>query len=354
MVYRILDANFNRLREGLRVIEEAARFLLNDGETFALVKGMRHRLLKMLDGVPGGLNALVSARDSAGDVGAESKLPTEMSRANYLEVVTAGLKRVQEAARVIEEYGKIVDRGLSASAKSLRFQAYRLEKKLLPRIRTVSEKNRDNLDVSVYFITGDKFSRGKALARVVYEAIQGGATVIQLREKDFTARRLIDVGRQIREITQQHNVAFIVNDRVDVALAVDADGVHLGQDDLPVWVARRILGPEKLVGVSTHSLEQALQAQKDGADYIGVGPVFETHTKYDVCPTVGLELVKEVSLKVTIPKVAIGGIKAHNVEEAVAAGADGVAVITAIAAAPDPEQAARELKEAVLKARNLL
>jgi len=347
MVYRILDANCNRLREGLRVIEEAARLILNDGEIFGVIKEMRHRLLQIVNSIPGGLSALVDARDSAGDVGAESRLPTEMSRANCEEVITANLKRVQEAARVLEEYGKIVREELAAGAKTLRFQAYELEKMLLPRISPVLRNPKAKLDVSLYFITGDKFSRGKTVTRVVREAIRGGATVVQLREKEFTARRLIEVGREIRQITREHDVTFIVNDRVDVAFAVDADGVHLGQDDLPLTVARNILGPEKLVGVSTHSLEQALQAQKEGADYIGVGPVFETHTKYDVCPTVGLELVRQVSQVVTIPKVAIGGIKAHNAADAMASGADGIAVITAVAAAPNPEQAARELRKAI-------
>lgn len=351
MVYRILDANFNRLREGLRVIEDAARFLLDDGETFAVIKEMRHRLLVMVENVPGGLNALVDARDSAGDVGARSQLPSEMTREDCSQVVIANIKRVQEAARVLEEYGKLVNQELGAGAKALRFQAYELERILLSRLNPASAGYKKKLDVSLYVITGDKFSRGRPVTQVVRGAIKGGATVIQLREKEFTARRLVEVGREIRKITLEHNVTFIVNDRVDVAAAVDADGVHLGQDDLPVNAARKILGPGKLVGISTHSVEQALRAEKDGADYIGVGPVFETNTKEDVCAPVGLELVRKVSRLVRIPKVAIGGIKAHNAADAMAAGADGIAVITAVVAAPDVEKAARELRE-IIQSRN--
>lgn len=347
MVYRILDANFNRLREGLRVIEDAARFLLNDGETFALIKEMRHRVLLMVKNVPGGLNALTGARDSARDVGARSQLTSEMCREDYSQVVIANIKRVQEAARVLEEYGKLVNRKLSTEAKALRFQAYELERILLPRLNTVPLGCKKKLDLSLYVITGDRFSRGRPLTQVVHEAIKGGATVIQLREKEFAARRLVEVGREIRKITREHNVTFIVNDRADVAAAVDADGVHLGQDDLPVSAARKILGPGKLIGVSTHSVEQALQAEKDGADYIGVGPVFETSSKDAVCAPVGLELVREVSRLVSIPKVAIGGIKLNNVPDVMSAGADGVAVITAVVAAPDVEKAARELKDAL-------
>lgn len=341
MTYRILDVNFNRLREGLRVLEDAARFVYDDRDTYAFIKELRHRLAMLIEAVPGGLHALVEARDSAGDVGARSRLPSEMSRQEGRQVVIANLKRVQEAARCLEEYGKLVSASLAGDAKALRFSSYELEKLFMP---LLAEKH---LDLSLYVITGEKFSHGRPTIQVVEEAIAGGATVIQLREKDYPAKRLVEVGKEIRRLTKEHGVTFIVNDRADVAAAVDADGVHLGQDDLPVAAARKILGPGKLVGVSTHSVEQAVRAEQDGADYIGVGPVFETRTKEGVGFPLGLELVRQVSSRVKIPKVAIGGVKITNAADAIAAGADGVAVITAVVAASSVKKAAAELLTAV-------
>lgn len=175
-------------------------------------------------------------------------------------------------------------------------------------------------------------------------AIQGGCDVVQLRHKQALAKELLAIGRPLRQLARRHRVAFIVNDRVDVALALDADGVHLGQDDLPIRVARQMMGREKLVGLSTHSLSQAVVAERAGADYLGVGPVFATPTKPEY-QAVGLKLVRQVSRRVRIPFVAIGGIDETNVQEVVAAGARAVAVVRAVVAAQRPDHAARALRE---------
>ncbi|MCL6477434.1 MAG: thiamine phosphate synthase [Peptococcaceae bacterium] len=195
----------------------------------------------------------------------------------------------------------------------------------------------------LYVITGQNFAGGRSIESVVTGAVDGGAGIIQLREKNMSGRELVQAGRILRKITGDRGALMIVNDRVDIALAVGADGVHLGQDDIPLTVAREILGPEKIIGISTHSLDQALAAEREGADYIAVGPLFYTGSKEDVCAPVGLDLLMEVSARVRIPKVGIGGVKEHNVRDVVKSGADIVAVITAVVAAGDTGEAAGRL-----------
>lgn len=183
---------------------------------------------------------------------------------------------------------------------------------------------------------------------VVKEAIAGGADVIQLRDKNATAKELIKVARPIRRLTRKAKVLFIINDRLKIAKAVDADGVHLGQDDSPIKVARSILGRNKIIGLSTHSLSQAKEAQKNGADYIGVGPIFATPTKPEY-KAVGLDLIKKVKSAIKIPFVAIGGIDTSNIDEILSAGANRVAVVRAVCGAKNIRRAASFLKRKLQK-----
>ncbi len=207
------------------------------------------------------------------------------------------------------------------------------------------------VDWGLYVITDAKLSRGRSHLEVIRAAIAGGATVVQYREKEGTTRQMMEEARALRELARQAGVPFIVNDRVDIALAVDADGVHVGQDDMPAPLARKLMGPEKIVGVSVDNLEQALQAERDGADYVGAGPIFATPTKPDAAPPIGLEGLAEICRQVSIPVVAIGGINETNAAAVIAAGAAGVAVVSAVVAAPDVEAAARRLREIVDTAR---
>ncbi len=186
--------------------------------------------------------------------------------------------------------------------------------------------------------------KGRDLVYAAREAIAGGADVIQLRDKESAAGEIVETGRAIRKAVGKDNVIFIVNDRPDIALAVGADGVHLGQDDLPVMAARSILGKDKIIGLSTHSLEQAAEAQNSGADYIGVGPVFSTPTKPGY-KAVGLELIKKVKNISRVPFVVIGGIDESNIDDVIAAGGSRVAVVRAVCAAEDIREAAKRLKD---------
>lgn len=197
----------------------------------------------------------------------------------------------------------------------------------------------------LYAITDERLARGRSHLQVAEAAIRGGADVLQLRDKEAGGGKLYRVALELRKLTREAKIPLIVNDRLDIALAVDADGVHVGPEDLPASVARRILGPGKILGVSTETVEEALLAVKEGADYLGVGPVFEARgTKGDAGEPVGLERIAQIRRRCLLPIVAIGGINEGNARQVREAGADAAAVISAIVAADDVEQAARRLK----------
>ncbi len=204
---------------------------------------------------------------------------------------------------------------------------------------------------SLYVLTDQGLSRSRSNVDVVEEAIAGGADAIQLRDKGYTAKQLLDEALKLREITREGGVPLIINDRVDVALAVDADGVHLGQDDFPIAWARKLLGKDRIVGISTHNVEEAVQAEKDGADYVSIGSAFPTTTKSDARPLAGLEIITDIKKNVNIPVVAIGGIKMENVAQVGQAGADCIAVISAVVSATNIREAAARLREKFLEAR---
>lgn len=210
---------------------------------------------------------------------------------------------------------------------------------------------RQGLKLGVYLVTDERLSKGRATAEIVRAAIRGGVDAVQLRGKDLPIREQLAIGRALRTITREAGVLFIVNDRLDLALALDADGVHVGQDDLPADVVRRLVGPEWIVGVSAATLAEARAARDDGADYIGVGPIWGTATKLDAGVAVGPGLIATLKAAVELPMVGIGGIGAGNAAQVIAAGGDGVAVVSAIMSVDDPEAAARDLKARIVAAQ---
>lgn len=206
------------------------------------------------------------------------------------------------------------------------------------------------LPTPLYVILDREAAAGRELAPLLEAVLEGGCRVVQLREKRLPPAELYPLGQALRRRCREAGCLFIVNDRVDLALAVDADGVHVGQDDLPAREARRLLRPGMLLGVSTHDEGQARRAMDDGADYVAVGSMFPTATK-PAFRLVGPELVRQVRPQIPLPLVAIGGITADNVAEVIRAGADAVAVISAVCAAPDPAAAVRRFLEAIARAR---
>ncbi len=208
------------------------------------------------------------------------------------------------------------------------------------------------MDPRLYVILDRAAAGGRDLVALLDAVLAGGCRLVQLREKEWPSGRLYPLARRLGERCRAAGATFVVNDRVDLAVAVDADGVHLGQDDLPPQAARRLLAPGMLLGLSTHSVEQARAAQAAGADYVAVGAMYPTGTKRDF-QLVGPGLVRQVRPEIRVPLIGIGGITPHNVGEVIRAGADGVAVISAVCAAPDPERVTRRFLEAIDAARGL-
>ena len=208
----------------------------------------------------------------------------------------------------------------------------------------------ENIDYSLYLVTDRGLARGRSTLEIVSAAVQGGATVVQLREKDCSTRDFIKQALSIKEFLKDRGVPLIINDRVDVAQAIEADGVHLGQTDMSLEIAKKILGDLMIIGISAESLEDAIEAEKGGADYLGVSPIYATPTKTDTAAPLGLAGLQEIRKAVKLPLVGIGGLNRDNATEVIRNGADGVAVVSAIVAADDPEAAARELKNMIKEA----
>lgn len=200
------------------------------------------------------------------------------------------------------------------------------------------------IDFNLYLITDRKQTNGRNLEFVVEEALRGGIRAVQLREKDLTSRELYELAYELRKLTARHNARLIINDRIDIALAVDADGVHLGYNSMPIYRARMILGEKRLIGVSCHNQVQAIVAQDKGADFITYGPIFYTPSKATFGEPVGIKRLSEVTGIMKIPIFALGGVKHHNVPEVMAAGPHGVAAVSAILSAEDPRVAVRNMR----------
>ncbi len=288
---RILDAAANRAREGLRVLEDYCRFALDDAFLTAELKRLRHDLAEALSALPA--NLLLQARATLQDVGTEITTAREQERRSLDDVANAGMKRLQEALRSLEEFGKLASADLGRALEAIRYRAYTLERALL-----LGMSARRRLAEARLLVLVSESRCRASLSGTIHEAAAGGAQIIQLREKDLDDRALLERARAVRTWTRKLGVLFILNDRPDIARLADADGVHLGQDDLPIREARRILGPDALIGISTHTIAQVRQAVLEGAGYIGIGPTFPSGTKkFDVFP--GLDFVRQASAETT-------------------------------------------------------
>ncbi len=209
------------------------------------------------------------------------------------------------------------------------------------------------VDYSLYVLTDSKFARGRAHAEIIAAALRGGATMVQYREKNASTHQMIQDALRLRDLCHAHDVPLIINDRIDVALAIDADGVHVGPDDMPVSLARKLIGRGKILGASAGTVDEAHSAIADGADYLGVGAIFSTGTKADAGEPIGILGLERIAGASTIPIVGIAGINASNAASVIRTGATGVAVISAIVSSDDVESAARELKKIVNEAKQV-
>ena len=203
--------------------------------------------------------------------------------------------------------------------------------------------NKEDIDYSLYLVTDRRNKTTEEFLKIIEESIQGGVTVVQLREKDTPTKEFYQIAIKLKEITQKYKIPLIINDRIDIALAIECEGVHLGQDDMPVEIARKILGKDKLIGVSAHNIEEAKKAVLDGADYIGSGAVFPTSTKNDASD-VPIEKLKDITNSINIPTVAIGGIKSENIKQLENTNISGISVVSAIMESENPIKASEKLK----------
>lgn len=332
---RITDANLNRAAEASRVLEEIARFLLNEKMLSEKLKTIRHNINSIQEK---DYDELLSARDTINDVGVEIKNTTE--RINIENIFKANIKRLQQALRTLSEYS-VENKSEKTLYEKFRYESYTLEKIMWDKLK--EKYNQIKLtDKNLYLVTNsDEFENEDAFLDAVASALKGGVDILQLREKKMPANKVLELGKKLKQLCLQYNTTFIVNDRVDIAALIEADGVHLGQDDLDVASAREILGSNCIIGISTHEPDQALKAVAEGADYIGVGPIFATPTKQGRIP-VGIEYAKWAAENISIPAFAIGGIDLNNVDEVLNTGIKRIAVVRAIINAKSPQCAAEQ------------
>ncbi|MBM2826681.1 MAG: thiE, partial [Dehalococcoidia bacterium] len=285
---------------------------------------------------------LMKFRSVEGDVGAEAY---GIERNGYLDMVAANARRAQESLRVLEEVSKLpqISNLDSTLFQEVRFEVYRIEQDLTSRLARLDRMKRV---VGLYAIVDPEAPGGRSVLELAEASIKGGAKVIQLRDKRGDKGLVLEEATALKKICELGNALLIINDHPDVALASDADGVHLGQKDLPIAVARRILPVDRIVGISTATVEEAQEAARQGADYIAVGSMFPTSSKEETRPA-GPSTLAQVRAILSLPLVAIGGINLNNLAEVVEAGADAVAVISVLSQAEDVEATARQLVEGI-------
>ncbi len=335
---RVIDANLNRLGEGLRLLEDVARFRLDDKPSYSELRRIR---LELLEAPASHRLTLLSSRDAPGDLGADVEGKGDKMRPDIPGLISANARRVEQALRVLEEAARLPEyRFLEHTRfKKARFSVYDVEKKLLS---ALSHKEKRGKIRGLYVIIDGMFLRGRDESALARDVIRAGAKVIQLRDKSREKGLLLPVARALRKVCSEEGAIFIVNDHVDLAAACGADGVHLGQKDLPLAEAIRLLPSDKIIGISTNNLKEARAAQQGGADYVAAGAIFPTSTKADARPG-SLETLREIRSGVDLPVVAIGGINGDNIGKVFEAGASAAAVISAVLNEEDAGEAARRL-----------
>ena len=340
-IYRIIDANFNRAREAARSIEDFCRFALNSDALTKRLKQLRHELSACV----GELDAacLISSRDTLSDVGVGQKVDNQLSRGDLFDCCTAACKRLSEALRVLAEVLRIQSPQASETVERLRYTAYTLEKDIFLQSNTVEKYK----GVRLYVVISS--SLPAEVITMTGKCVAGGADCLQLRAKNIDDDTLFALAAVFVKICKDAGIVSIINDRTDIAVAAGADGVHLGQNDLPVGRARELGTVPLIVGKSTHAFEELRAACQERPTYAALGPVFKTTTKPDV-PAVGLDYVRQAVHMLSqegLGHVAIGGITADNINRVLEAGATSIAVCSAVTRAGDPTVACRMLKEKI-------
>jgi thiamine-phosphate pyrophosphorylase len=343
--YRIIDANFNRAREAARLMEEFCRFALNSTRLSSQAKELRHTLCA----AAGSLDTarLIAARDTAGDVGTSIKVQGQLTRSELRDCLTAACSRLTESLRALAEVLRTVNPALADTIEKLRYSAYTLEKEII----TCSEVRGKFKSVRLYVvITADL---PVDVIRLADNCVAGGADCIQLRAKAMNDESVFALAVELVKKCRDAGVLCIINDRVDIAVAAGADGVHLGQTDLPLSQARKLESVPLILGKSTHSPNELHTAINQGADYVSLGPVFATDTKPEV-RAVGLDYLKQGLVTADaagIGHAAIGGINSENINDVLRIGVKTIAVCSAVCGSREPRQMCRLLKQLITNAR---
>lgn len=352
--YRVLDANANRAFEGLRTLEELARFVLEDGAQTDQLKQLRHGLQVVVAQFD--QRALLESRDASADVGAKLRGSGEYVRESYLSIAQAAAGRIQQSLRCLEEFSKLVQPDLGPQFERLRYAAYDLSAKLQGAFMDTEyggillgskgrEENKDKVsweDANLYVLT-DCARPAREFADFCRAIADEGCDVIQLRDKGADGHKQLQyLGLAVAAVAGTPT-KIVANDRLDLAILGGADGVHVGQDDLPVSAIRRAVGGVIAIGLSTHTLAQVEAALATQVDYLGCGPTFRSRTK-DFGALAGLDFLRQVSVATTLPAFAIGGIDVSNVDDVLGAGIRRIAVSHCVTQASDPGQVIRELK----------
>ncbi len=340
-IYRIIDANFNRSREGIRVIEDFCRFALNNSPLAERAKQLRHELCSAINKLDAG--RLISSRDTLGDVGVGKTVEKQLTRDNLSDCFTASCKRLTEALRALAEMTQTLNKPVADAIEKLRFEAYTLEKDIV----LFAEPAEKFKQVGLYVVISSNLPAD--VISLTHQCTAGGADCIQLRAKDANDDKLYALAVEFVKVCKAANILSIINDRVDIAVAAGADGVHLGQNNLPIEQARKLQLAPLIIGKSTHSLEQLRVACREYPAYVSLGPVYSTGTKPDAEP-VGLDYVRQAADELAdtgIGNVAVGGITLENVEDVLNAGAGAIAVCSAVTEVKNPMKACRALKEKI-------
>ena len=330
-IAQLIDANLDRAREGLRVMEDWCRFGLKRNDFSIQIKDWRQQLGAHHH------NIYRKARLTSEDPAMGVSHPLQKSRSTPEDIFIANSSRVQEALRVLEEFTRITDPKLSKLATKIRYESYEIEIKVL-NTKAGIDKRQILRDCSLYLITGNR----KDLKGIVLQALEAGVKIVQYRDKFLNDNEKVSQAKDLASLCKKYNSLFIVNDRIDIALAVDADGIHLGQEDIPTKIAKELLGAEKIIGRSTHCLQDIQTAEEEGCDYIGIGPIFHSETKKKLNP-IGIDYLKKGLNKTLLPAFAIGGINASNIKELNQIKNLRIAVSDAIINSNDPFAKADEL-----------
>ena len=342
--WRMLDASANRAAEAIRVLEDALRFILDDAHLARQAKAIRHDLAVVL--AAAAYSQRIRLRDVPGDVGAGMTAARTPPRAALTDLIAANAARGSQAFRSLEECSRLVVPDTAAAFEQLRYRLYTLERAALTAV--ASRERLTNVRLCVLLATG---ASEEAFLNLVDQLLSAGVGMLQLRDKAASLPLLcqrtaaaVAIARRHAEVSGGPRCLVIVNDRADVAAAIGADGVHVGADDLPVPLARRICGPQLLVGRTAHSMEEAQQAVLDGADYLGVGPCFPSTTK-DFSSFAPKDFLQQVADEVSLPAFAIGGVRPDRLEQLAGLGVSRVAVSAAVTAAADPGAVVRQFTQ---------